>query len=214
MQSDSDARFWRRALDIKHQEKRLITRSEWEELLGEYAAVTDNSCCYFAEDLIAAYPEAKVVLQSRELDAWATSWIDTIARCFHDPVVKYLYTFHKDMVRWVPLTTKIHETYMGKVFRRETLIAEHKRFLEQVRGLVLKGRLLEWKVQDGWGPLCEFLKVEVPEEPFPNLFEKEIFIGMIEDMKKNLLYRAAWWYGGRVAAVAVVGFAAWWAWKE
>lgn len=207
MQSDSDARFWRRALDIKHQENRLITRSEWDELLGEYAAVTDNPCCYFAEDLIAAYPEAKVVLQSRELDAWATSWIDTIARCLHDPVVKYLYTFDKDMVRWVPLTTEIHETFMGRGFRRETLIAEHKRFLEQVRGLVPKGRLLEWKVRDGWGPLCGFLKVEVPEEPFPNLFEKEIFIGMIEDMKKNLLYRAAWWYGGRAAAVAMIGIA-------
>ena len=103
-------------MDIKHQEQRLVTRSEWDELLGECAAVTDNPCCYFAEDLMAAYPEAKVVLQFRELDVRATSWFDTIARCFHDPVVKYLYTFDKDMVRWVPLTTEIHETFMGRGF--------------------------------------------------------------------------------------------------
>lgn len=36
------------------------------------------------------------------------------------------------------------------------------------RGLVPKERFLEWGVEEGWGPLCEFLEKEIPETPFPN----------------------------------------------
>lgn len=38
-----------------------------------------------------------------------------------------------------------------------------------VRGLVPPERLLEWSVQDGWEPLCNFLDKPVPDEPFPHV---------------------------------------------
>lgn len=38
-----------------------------------------------------------------------------------------------------------------------------------IRGLVPKERLLEWSVEDGWEPLCEFLGKPVPDEPFPHV---------------------------------------------
>ncbi len=38
-----------------------------------------------------------------------------------------------------------------------------------IRGLVAKDRLLEWTVEDGWEPLCEFLGKDVPNEPFPHV---------------------------------------------
>lgn len=37
-----------------------------------------------------------------------------------------------------------------------------------IRGLVPKERLLEWSVEDGWAPLCNFLGKPAPEEPFPH----------------------------------------------
>ena len=36
-----------------------------------------------------------------------------------------------------------------------------------VKGLMPKDKLLEWKVEDGWEPLCEFLEKDVPQTPFP-----------------------------------------------
>jgi hypothetical protein len=30
-------------------------------------------------------------------------------------------------------------------------------------------RLLVWDVREGWGPLCAFLGLPVPDEPFPNV---------------------------------------------
>lgn len=34
-------------------------------------------------------------------------------------------------------------------------------------------RLLEYKLSDGWEPLCEFLGKPVPDQPFPHLNEKK-----------------------------------------
>jgi hypothetical protein len=38
-----------------------------------------------------------------------------------------------------------------------------------IRGLVPKDRLLEWSVEDGWEPLCEFLGKPIPDERFPHV---------------------------------------------
>ena len=32
-----------------------------------------------------------------------------------------------------------------------------------------EGQLLEMDLNDGWGPLCQFLNVPVPDEPFPRV---------------------------------------------
>ena len=39
---------------------------------------------------------------------------------------------------------------------------------DHVRALVPADQLLEYHVKDGWDPLCEFLGVECPREPFPS----------------------------------------------
>ena len=46
-----------------------------------------------------------------------------------------------------------------------------------VRGLMVgqEDRFLEWKVQDGWEPLCRFLGKEVPAESFPKLNDASAF---------------------------------------
>ena len=54
---------------------------------------------------------------------------------------------------------------MGIVSNGKWIYREH---CDMVRGLVPKERLLEWSVQDGWEPLCQFLGKEVPDEPFPH----------------------------------------------
>lgn len=37
-----------------------------------------------------------------------------------------------------------------------------------IRGLVPKERLLEWYIDDGWEPLCNFLGKPVPSMEFPH----------------------------------------------
>ena len=40
---------------------------------------------------------------------------------------------------------------------------------EDVRSNVPSEKLLVFNVKTGWKPLCEFLEVPIPEEPFPNM---------------------------------------------
>lgn len=52
-----------------------FTRTDWDQLLGSYSAVSaDPPAVAFAEDLIAAYPEAKVILVEREIESWYRSF--------------------------------------------------------------------------------------------------------------------------------------------
>ncbi|KAB8068816.1 hypothetical protein BDV29DRAFT_162059 [Aspergillus leporis] len=45
-----------------------------------------------------------------------------------------------------------------------------------IKGLVASGRLLEWTVEDGWEPLCQFLEKDLPtdELPFGNTVDKTL----------------------------------------
>ncbi|MCJ1400453.1 hypothetical protein MMC11_003658 [Xylographa trunciseda] len=36
-----------------------------------------------------------------------------------------------------------------------------------IRAIVPAANLLEFRVQEGWAPLCKFLGKEIPDEPFP-----------------------------------------------
>ena len=46
---------------------------------------------------------------------------------------------------------------------------------EELKRSIKKENLLVFNVKEGWGPLCKFLGVPEPEQPFPNLNSKESF---------------------------------------
>jgi len=56
------------------------------------------------------------------------------------------------------------------------LIKQMTRHNEQVMSVVPAERLLVWDVTQGWEPLCTFLEVDVPDEPFPHVNDSGTFI--------------------------------------
>jgi hypothetical protein len=73
------------------------------------------------------------------------------------------------------------------------------RKLAQSKG---KGSFLEYNVKQGWGPLCEFLEVEVPDVPFPRVNDTKQWQFYVRGLKmKNLAGVVA----KVVSAVGVVG---------
>ncbi len=71
-----DVPMWNEALDAKFAGKGdKFTRNEWDQTLHEFGAVSsDTPAIAFAEDLIEAYPEAKVILVDRDIDSWFDSF--------------------------------------------------------------------------------------------------------------------------------------------
>jgi hypothetical protein len=60
-----------------------------------------------------------------------------------------------------------------------------------VRRLVAPEKLLEWKIEDGWAPLCKFLGKKVPEDvPFPQANDASGFKKRVEADLEGLGRRA------------------------
>ncbi|KAI1378999.1 hypothetical protein F4677DRAFT_355254 [Hypoxylon crocopeplum] len=153
-----------------------VTRAEFDAVIGHAVAVTGTAGLVFAADLIAAYPEAKVILNPREdIDARHRSVKETFVRN-HSNWVVWLLSLLTLGTFW---PWRLYVRFMWpSLFRAldgsiETGVARNGKWTphkhnDMVRGLVSKDRLLEWAVEDGWEPLCEFLSKPVPREPFPH----------------------------------------------
>ncbi len=55
---------------------------EWDDVYGAYAATVDFPGCVFWRELMAAYPDAPVLLSVRDPEAWVDSFLDTIGPAF------------------------------------------------------------------------------------------------------------------------------------
>ena len=169
---------WIRAFDAKyHKRGPPFTRDDWDDLLGNYRGVSDAPAICFAEELIEAYPEAKVILVERDIESWHRSFSVLIEE-FYNPIVHILRILDPQVLG--PTTTMFNYAYRDRSgFSRtdnkkelldtaKTLYREH---YEHVRRICPKDRLLNFRLEDGWGPLCEFLDKERPDMPFPRLNE-------------------------------------------
>lgn len=89
---------------------------------------------------------------------------------------------------------------------------------ENLRRIVPKEKLLEFKVQDGYKPLCDFLGVPVPtividgkevDEPFPKVNEGEAFLERLCVMRRRQNRRISKRIGTFLSAVVLVGAGLW-----
>ena len=144
---------------------------EWKRLLARYAACMDHPTCPYYRELMAAFPDAKVILNVREPERWFVSW----------PTLFEGLGLMRAIGRFVPrirraidvIDVRIRDGQMKGRIERESNIAEFLRHNAEVVATVPKEKLLVFDVKQGWGPLCEFLGVPVPNEPFPHLNESK-----------------------------------------
>ncbi|KAL3460917.1 hypothetical protein BJX64DRAFT_300446 [Aspergillus heterothallicus] len=144
----------------------VLTAADFDTFLGSCVGVSDLHAAAFAGELIAAYPNAKVILNTRaDLDAWYTSMAATMGYFDRNPVdwAWWQSWFSAELfwVRHCMCRTLMPAFFAGSFARNGKRVYEEH--VAMVRGLGLSGeRLLEWRVEDGWAPLCEFLGKEVP----------------------------------------------------
>ena len=86
-------------------------------------------------------------------------------------------------------------------------VARYHAYIEEVKAAVPPDQLLVFKVTDGWGPLCRFIGVPEPREPFPNLNDREAVKKVIRDVIKGTYITL----GAYVVGAAVILGGLWWA---
>lgn len=161
MRTEPDADAWQRAA--------AGTLENWDEIYGDFVATCDFPHCVFYGELAAFYPDAKVVLTVRDPDDWYASVTKTI---FSTETLGQLQEFAAGEGPSADRTNSFLKIF-GRVIDldgigdRQATIEAFELHNEAVRSTIPSDRLLVYEVAEGWGPLCSFLGVPVPDEPFP-----------------------------------------------
>ncbi|KAK5626226.1 hypothetical protein RRF57_001941 [Xylaria bambusicola] len=185
-------------------------RQEFDQLVGNYRAVTDGPFCHFGPELMAAYPEAKVILVERDIGSWFESYKNTVCtipfrHSLQDRVVNFL---NPDIGR----QRKASDAMFQAVFdasSQEEMVAHcrdvYRQHYLEIRKAARPGQLLEYKLGSGWEPLCRFLGKPVPDIPFPRKNDNATFQGKITSYRSLFAMRALEKLAmGLAGAVAVV----------
>jgi hypothetical protein len=209
-QNVSDCDMWIEALEAKYHGKGKFGRAEFDKLLGHCMAVTDAPCTAFAPELIDAYPEAKVILVERDIEAWYRSFQHIL-----DPI------FRTDF--WI--ASILDPYWMGKLYRMTILWIEghfgattlakgqencrrvYQEHSAEIRRVTPKERLLEYQLGSGWEPLCKFLGKEVPNMPFPNVNEADVLRAKMDVLGKKSMGRGLKNLAMVMTASVAIGYA-------
>lgn len=157
---------------------------DWDDLLKGYDSCVDWPSAAYWRELAGHYPEAKVVLTVRDPERWLASVNATIFRrhlrgeTFPDRAMSWvsslLGTDFAAFARMTDLTVE-RRVFGGRMDSAEHLLETFRAHVEEVTAEIPPHRLLRFEVRQGWEPLCGFLGVPVPAEPFPKVNDTAAF---------------------------------------
>ena len=154
-------------------------RVDWEGFFSGYEVAVDWPACSFYGEIMEAFPEAPVILTVRDPDRWYESVRSTIygiSQLSAGPgFMRLAFALTGLFAPGVTGIARLADgimwqgTFAGRFEDRSYAIETFRRHNERVRRRVPPERLLVYDVKEGWAPLCDFLGVEAPDEPFLHL---------------------------------------------
>jgi hypothetical protein len=144
---------------------------DWDWMFRDHSATVDFPACAVWRQLAEAYPKTKILLtlHARGAEAWYDSTVSTI----------YVGT---GLEAGTPFSQKIndmmdrlvwHGLLKGTMDDRDKGIARYAEHIQDVIAAIPAERLLIYSADQGWEPLCRMLDRPVPQEPFPNVNNRE-----------------------------------------
>lgn len=148
----------------RFKEKKSI---DWKTVLFGFQSTLDLPMCLFYRELSEVFPSAKVILTVRD----SQQWYESIKTVFLDnvlnPELVYSYPEQKEY-----LIDLFSHAFGHNLADRSCIIAAYERHNAEVQDSISRDRLLVYDVGHGWEPLCGFLGVPVPKDPFPHVNSK------------------------------------------
>jgi len=145
--------------------------ADWGAIYKGYASAIDWPTAAFFRELNAAYPDAKFVLTVRSPERWVESFSHTIYTLFSKAD-----EIPAEMRDWFAMgTAVVQKTGFPQGLDKEELAARFEAHTVAVKAEIPPDRLLVFKVKQGWEPLCAFLGLPVPDEPFPRTNDRAEF---------------------------------------
>jgi hypothetical protein len=144
----------------------LAGRPDWEAVFHGFRATVDTPACNYWRELAGYYPGAKVVLTVRDPDSWFESASETI---FSDRLQGSLTGSPMGALMGGAILNVSGAPITDRTFMTDWFIRRNQEVIDTLP----PERLLVFSPQDGWGPLCAFLEVPVPECRFPRVNSRD-----------------------------------------
>ncbi|KAL7932793.1 hypothetical protein V8C35DRAFT_306792 [Trichoderma chlorosporum] len=192
-----------------------FTRSDWDKLWGNNYDIVTDLACPFTDQLIQAYPDAKVVIVQRDFDSWWKSYKVGVLDKLFSPG-QQIFVFLIGAVIGSRAAEAMLKVNYG-LFKAKSVPEIHANarevydeYYRNIRATIPADKRLEYTIGDGWEPLCSFLGKDVPDMPFPHLNDSksrsesqrkgEITVLLNSARKVGILglgagtMAIAWWY--------------------
>jgi hypothetical protein len=171
--------------------------------LAKYAATVHFPACSVWRELLAGYPDAKVLLTLHPggPEAWYESVMETIyftERMWQFKVLEWLTPWAR---KFGDMSHKL--IYLrglkGAMPDKAKAIARYNALIDEVRAEVPGDRLLIFSVDQGWAPLCAFLGAPQPQGDFPKVNDRASFKKMIAGVTTGTYVTVAAYVAGAAA---------------
>lgn len=148
----------------------------FEGIFAGFRSAVDFPVSAYWQDVLAVSPGAKVILSDRDPENWYGSFSQTIL-----PLILDKAAWPDNRRAWFEMIDKV---IVGKALGgrtdREGILAAYRANAAAARALEAEGRALVFRSRDGWAPLCDFLGVEVPDEPYPKTNARAEFFAAVK----------------------------------
>lgn len=193
---EEGSEFWVRAAYGR------VTDQEWKDfLLGQgYVSGVGEPISLFYDDLMKVFPNAKVILTRRPAEKWYASMQKAIIepRGFLErPPVSWIFGafgWHQAKEKMEIVRAKAaerrhlnHTSWTATAAGKDVAVKYFENWNQMIINTVPKDKLLVYDVREGWEPLCNFLGVPIPKEPFPQINDS-VTIGWLISGAKVLLF--------------------------
>ena len=149
----------------------LNGQADWAAIYDGYGSAVDWPTAGFFRELNTAFPDAQFVLSVRSPESWSDSFAATIYK-----LLAGTDEAPDDIKPWLEMAAGVIEaTGFPAGLDVSGLMKAFVAHSEAVKATIPADRLLVYQVSEGWGPLCEFLGAEVPDEPFPRTNDRAEF---------------------------------------
>lgn len=150
---------------------------DWDEVFHGFGSTADYPGCMFWRQLIDYYPDAKVILTLRDPDKWFESASATV----FSPEHRAMFEGDPRMAEFFRAT--VFDEIEQRLGDRARMVEYFNAWNEAVIAEVPAERLLVYRAGDGWEPLCRFLGVPVPSEPYPRVNSREEMTGKTSSLE-------------------------------
>jgi hypothetical protein len=149
--------------------------TDWSAVFDGYTAMVDYPASLYWRTLAKLYPTAKVILTVRDADKWYDSVMATI---FPSSGPREYGPGEEHRKRIHAMARKViwEGQFEGRFRERSFAIEKFRAWNASVEEELPEGRLLVYRVGEGWERLCAFLGLPVPDIEFPKTNSREQFL--------------------------------------